>query len=62
MVIVAKPYARRQNRVMQREQFPCAAKSQVRQWTFAHHVLKLNAILTFWLAYIFTRPLGHLVG
>lgn len=29
---------------------------------FAHYVLKLNAILAFWLAYIFTRPLGASFG
>ncbi|MGV8834099.1 MAG: hypothetical protein ACOH2N_19185 [Devosia sp.] len=29
---------------------------------FAHYVLKLNAILAFWLAYIFTRPLGASLG
>lgn len=28
----------------------------------AHHVLKANAILTFWLAYILTRPLGASIG
>ncbi len=30
--------------------------------TFAHYVLKLNAILAFWLAYILTRPLGASFG
>ena len=30
--------------------------------TFAHFVLKLNAILAFWLAYIVTRPLGASIG
>jgi len=30
--------------------------------TFAHYVLKLNAILSFWLAYILTRPLGASIG
>ncbi len=30
--------------------------------TFAHLVLKLNAILAFWLAYIVTRPLGASIG
>ncbi|HET6507501.1 MAG TPA: hypothetical protein VFG42_12000 [Baekduia sp.] len=29
---------------------------------FAHYVLKLNAVLSFWLAYILTRPLGASVG
>ncbi len=29
---------------------------------FAHFVLKLNAIMAFWLAYIFTRPLGASFG
>jgi uncharacterized membrane-anchored protein len=29
---------------------------------FAHYVLKLNAVLTFWLAYILTRPLGASIG
>jgi uncharacterized membrane-anchored protein len=29
---------------------------------FAHFVLKLNPILTFWLAYIMTRPLGASIG
>jgi uncharacterized membrane-anchored protein len=29
---------------------------------FAHFVLKLNAILSFWLAYILTRPLGASIG
>lgn len=29
---------------------------------FAHYVLKMNAILAFWLAYIFTRPLGASFG
>lgn len=29
---------------------------------FAHYVLKMNAILAFWLAYIFTRPLGASLG
>jgi uncharacterized membrane-anchored protein len=29
---------------------------------FAHYVLKANAILTFWLAYILTRPLGASIG
>ncbi|UVK43016.1 hypothetical protein BPNPMPFG_004760 [Mesorhizobium sp. AR07] len=28
----------------------------------AHYLLKLNAILAFWLAYIFTRPLGASFG
>ena len=28
----------------------------------AYKVLKLNAILAFWLAYIFTRPLGASLG
>ena len=26
--------------------------------TFAHYALRLNAVLSFWLAYILTRPLG----
>ena len=30
--------------------------------TFAHYVLKLNPVLTFWLAYIMTRPLGASIG
>jgi uncharacterized membrane-anchored protein len=30
--------------------------------TFAHYVLKLNPILSFWLAYILTRPLGASIG
>jgi uncharacterized membrane-anchored protein len=30
--------------------------------TFAHYVLKLNAVLAFWLAYILTRPLGASIG
>jgi len=29
---------------------------------FAHFALKLNAVLTFWLAYIMTRPLGASIG
>ena len=29
---------------------------------FAHYVLKLNAVLSFWLAYILTRPLGASIG
>jgi uncharacterized membrane-anchored protein len=29
---------------------------------FAHYVFKLNGILAFWLAYIFTRPLGASFG
>jgi len=29
---------------------------------FAHYVLKINAVLTFWLAYIMTRPLGASIG
>jgi uncharacterized membrane-anchored protein len=29
---------------------------------FAHYVLKVNAVLTFWLAYILTRPLGASIG
>jgi uncharacterized membrane-anchored protein len=29
---------------------------------FAHRVLKLNAILAFWLAYILTRPFGASIG
>jgi uncharacterized membrane-anchored protein len=28
----------------------------------AHHALKLNAVLSFWLAYILTRPLGASIG
>ena len=28
----------------------------------AHFVFKVNAILAFWLAYIFTRPLGASFG
>ncbi|MBA2515728.1 MAG: hypothetical protein H0V22_00150 [Solirubrobacterales bacterium] len=30
--------------------------------TAAHYLLKLNAILAFWLAYILTRPLGASIG
>jgi len=30
--------------------------------TFAHYALKLNAVLSFWLAYIMTRPLGASIG
>ena len=30
--------------------------------TAAHYVLKLNAVLAFWLAYILTRPLGASIG
>ncbi|HEX6711735.1 MAG TPA: hypothetical protein VF066_00065 [Thermoleophilaceae bacterium] len=29
---------------------------------FGHYALKLNAVLTFWLAYILTRPLGASIG
>jgi uncharacterized membrane-anchored protein len=29
---------------------------------FAHYVLRANAVLTFWLAYILTRPLGASIG
>ena len=29
---------------------------------FAHYVLNVNAVLTFWLAYIMTRPLGASIG
>jgi uncharacterized membrane-anchored protein len=29
---------------------------------FGHYVLKLNPVLTFWLAYIMTRPLGASIG
>jgi len=29
---------------------------------FAHYVLKANPILTFWIAYILTRPLGASIG
>ena len=29
---------------------------------FAHYALKANAVLTFWLAYILTRPLGASIG
>src|SRR3954453_23146306 len=28
----------------------------------AHYVLRVNAVLTFWLAYILTRPLGASIG
>ena len=31
-------------------------------FAFGYYVLKLNAILMFWLAYIFTRPLGASFG
>jgi uncharacterized membrane-anchored protein len=30
--------------------------------TFAHYAVRLNAILSFWLAYILTRPLGASIG
>ncbi len=30
--------------------------------TLAHYVAKLNAILTFWIAYVLTRPLGASIG
>ena len=30
--------------------------------TFAHYVLHMNAVLSFWLAYILTRPLGASIG
>src|SRR5437764_4504317 len=30
--------------------------------TFARYALKLNAVLSFWLAYIMTRPLGASIG
>ncbi len=30
--------------------------------TLAHYVFKLNAVLSFWLAYILTRPLGASIG
>jgi uncharacterized membrane-anchored protein len=30
--------------------------------TVAHYVFKLNAVLSFWLAYILTRPLGASIG
>ncbi len=29
---------------------------------FLHYVLKMNAILSFWIAYILTRPLGASIG
>lgn len=29
---------------------------------FAHYVFKINPVLTFWLAYILTRPLGASIG
>jgi uncharacterized membrane-anchored protein len=29
---------------------------------FGHYVVKLNAVLTFWMAYILTRPLGASIG
>jgi uncharacterized membrane-anchored protein len=29
---------------------------------FAHYVLELNPILSFWLAYVMTRPLGASIG
>jgi uncharacterized membrane-anchored protein len=29
---------------------------------FAHYALKMNAVLSFWLAYILTRPLGASIG
>jgi uncharacterized membrane-anchored protein len=28
----------------------------------AHYVFKMNAILSFWIAYVLTRPLGASVG
>ncbi len=30
--------------------------------TFAHFRLKLNAVASFWIAYILTRPLGASIG
>jgi uncharacterized membrane-anchored protein len=30
--------------------------------TLAHYALRLNAVLSFWLAYIMTRPLGASIG
>jgi uncharacterized membrane-anchored protein len=30
--------------------------------TFANYVLKLNPVLSFWLAYVLTRPLGASIG
>ena len=30
--------------------------------TFAHYGLRMNAVLSFWLAYILTRPLGASIG
>ncbi len=30
--------------------------------TFGHYVLRMNAVLAFWLAYILTRPLGASIG
>lgn len=30
--------------------------------TFAHYALRMNAVLSFWLAYILTRPLGASIG
>ncbi len=30
--------------------------------TIAHYRFKLNAVLAFWMAYIFTRPLGASIG
>jgi uncharacterized membrane-anchored protein len=30
--------------------------------TFAHYVLKMGPVLSFWLAYILTRPLGASIG
>jgi uncharacterized membrane-anchored protein len=29
---------------------------------FTHYALKVNAVLTFWLAYVLTRPLGASIG
>ena len=29
---------------------------------FAHYILKIDAVLTFWIAYILTRPLGASMG
>ena len=30
--------------------------------TFLHYVAKMDAILSFWIAYILTRPLGASMG
>ena len=39
-----------------------AFSSLIAVFAFGYYVLKLNSILMFWLAYIFTRPLGASFG